>query len=123
MSIQALPMPRLSHAGRCGAGFVPQVWCGRECAAHSNAWKDFVEHGFVIAGSAATVRATLRHAITDMRVGISCCCCKWAICPMRWRRENTQRFAQRYHAASQGPVVGIRGSIGILHLDNEGGNA
>jgi hypothetical protein len=57
-------------------------------------WKDFVEHGFVIAGSAATVRETLHHAITNMRVGHLMLLLQMGDLPDALARENTQRFAQ-----------------------------
>ena len=48
----------------------------------------------MIAGSAATVRETLRHAITDMRVGHLMLLLQMGDLPDALARENTQRFAQ-----------------------------
>ena len=76
------------------AGFVPQVGAAASALRTQLAWKDFVEHGFVIAGSAATVRETLRHAITDMRVGHLMLLLQMGDLPDALARENTQRFAQ-----------------------------
>ena len=57
-------------------------------------WKDFVEHGFVGAGSAATVRDTLRDALTDRRVGHVMLLCQVGNLPDALARENTRRVAQ-----------------------------
>jgi alkanesulfonate monooxygenase SsuD/methylene tetrahydromethanopterin reductase-like flavin-dependent oxidoreductase (luciferase family) len=76
------------------AGFVPQVGGAASALRAQLTWKDFVEHGFVIAGSAATVRETLRHAITDMRVGHLMLLLQMGDLPDALARENTQRFAQ-----------------------------
>ena len=57
-------------------------------------WKDFVEHGFVIAGSAATVRETLREALTSMRVGHLMVLLQIGSLPDALTRENTERFAR-----------------------------
>ncbi|MDH3602600.1 MAG: flavin-dependent oxidoreductase, partial [Candidatus Tectomicrobia bacterium] len=61
---------------------------------NSLTWKDFVEHGSVVAGSAATVRDTLRDALTTMRVGNVMLLCQMGNMPDALARENTQRFAQ-----------------------------
>jgi len=57
------------------------------------AWKDFVDNGFVIAGSAVTVRETLHDALTSMRVGHVMLLCQMGNMPDALARENTQRFA------------------------------
>jgi alkanesulfonate monooxygenase SsuD/methylene tetrahydromethanopterin reductase-like flavin-dependent oxidoreductase (luciferase family) len=76
------------------AGFVPQVGGTASAVRAQLTWKDFVEHGFVIAGSAATVRETLHHAITNMRVGHLMLLLQMGNLPDALARENTQRFAQ-----------------------------
>jgi alkanesulfonate monooxygenase SsuD/methylene tetrahydromethanopterin reductase-like flavin-dependent oxidoreductase (luciferase family) len=76
------------------AGFVPQVGGTASALRAQLTWKDFVEHGFVIAGSAATVRETLQHAITDMRVGHLMLLLQMGDLPDALARENTRRFAQ-----------------------------
>jgi alkanesulfonate monooxygenase SsuD/methylene tetrahydromethanopterin reductase-like flavin-dependent oxidoreductase (luciferase family) len=76
------------------AGFVPQVGGAASALRAQLTWKDFVEHGFVIAGSAATVRETLHHAITNMRVGHLMLLLQMGDLPDALARENTQRFAQ-----------------------------
>ena len=76
------------------AGFVPQVGGTASAVRAQLTWKDFIEHGFVVAGSAATVRETLHHAITNMRVGHLMLLLQMGDLPDALARENTQRFAQ-----------------------------
>jgi hypothetical protein len=73
---------------------VPQVGGATSALRAQLTWKDFVEHGFVIAGSTATVRETLRHAITNMRVGHLMLLLQMGDLPDALARENTQHFAQ-----------------------------
>ncbi len=75
------------------AGFVPQVGGAASAMRAQLTWKDFVEHGFVIAGSAATVRETLRQALTQMHVGHLMLLLQMGDLPDALARENTQRFA------------------------------
>jgi alkanesulfonate monooxygenase SsuD/methylene tetrahydromethanopterin reductase-like flavin-dependent oxidoreductase (luciferase family) len=75
------------------AGFTPQVGGVASAMRQQLRWKDFVENGFVIAGSAATVRETLREALTSMRVGHLLLLCQIGNMPDALTRENTQRFA------------------------------
>jgi len=75
------------------AGFTPQVGGVASAMRQPLRWKDFVENGFVIAGSAATVRETLREALTSMRVGNLMLLCQIGNMPDALTRENTQRFA------------------------------
>ncbi len=76
------------------AGFVPQVGGAATAMRATLRWKDFVEHGFVIAGSAATVRETLREALTSMRVGHLMVLLQIGSLPDALTRENTERFAR-----------------------------
>jgi len=76
------------------AGFVPQVGRAASAMRAQLTWKDFVEHGFVIAGSAATVRETLREALTHMHVGHLMLLLQMGDLPDALARENTQRFAR-----------------------------
>ncbi len=76
------------------AGFTPQVGDGASAVREQLTWKDFVEQGFVVAGSAATVRDTMREALTKMRVGNVLLLCQMGNMPDALARENTQRFAQ-----------------------------
>jgi alkanesulfonate monooxygenase SsuD/methylene tetrahydromethanopterin reductase-like flavin-dependent oxidoreductase (luciferase family) len=76
------------------AGFSPQVGGAASAMRQQLTWKNFVENGFVIAGSAATVRETLREALTSMRVGNLMLLCQMGNMPDALARENTQRFAR-----------------------------
>jgi alkanesulfonate monooxygenase SsuD/methylene tetrahydromethanopterin reductase-like flavin-dependent oxidoreductase (luciferase family) len=76
------------------AGFTPQVGGIASAARQQLGWKDFLEHGYVVAGSAATVRDTLREAFTNMRVGNAMLLCQIGSMGDELTRENTQRFAQ-----------------------------
>ena len=75
------------------AGFTPQVGGSASAARQPLTWKDFVEQGYVIAGSAATVRDTMREALTKMRIGNVMLLCQMGNMPDELARENTQRFA------------------------------
>ena len=74
--------------------YMPQVGGAASAMRQSLAGKDFVEHGFVVADSAATVCDTLRDALTNMRVGHVMLLCQMGNMPDALARENTQRFAQ-----------------------------
>jgi alkanesulfonate monooxygenase SsuD/methylene tetrahydromethanopterin reductase-like flavin-dependent oxidoreductase (luciferase family) len=76
------------------AGFVPQVGEAASAMRAQLRWKDFLEHGFVVAGSAATVRDMLREIFTNMHVGHVMLLCQMGDMPDELARENTQRFAQ-----------------------------
>jgi len=76
------------------AGFVPQVGAAAAALRHRLAWTDFVEQGFIVAGSSATVRDMLREILTKMRVGQMMLLCQMGNLPDALARENTQRFAQ-----------------------------
>lgn len=76
------------------AGFVPQVGGAASAMRAQLRWKDFLEHGFVVAGSAATVRDMLREIFTNMHVGHVMLLCQMGDMPDELARENTQRFAQ-----------------------------
>ncbi|ETX02993.1 MAG: hypothetical protein ETSY2_34350 [Candidatus Entotheonella gemina] len=76
------------------AGFTPQVGGNASAARQPLTWKDFVELGYVVAGSAATVRDTMREALTNMRIGNVMLLCQMGNMPDELARENTQRFAQ-----------------------------
>jgi alkanesulfonate monooxygenase SsuD/methylene tetrahydromethanopterin reductase-like flavin-dependent oxidoreductase (luciferase family) len=76
------------------AGFVPQVGEAATALRDRLGWKEFLEHGFVVAGSAATVRDMLREIFTTMHVGHVMLLCQMGNMPDALARENTQRFAQ-----------------------------
>jgi len=76
------------------AGFTPQVGGAASAMRQELGWKEFVDNGFVIAGSAATVRETLREALTTMRVGNLMLLCQMGNMPDALARENTERFAR-----------------------------
>jgi alkanesulfonate monooxygenase SsuD/methylene tetrahydromethanopterin reductase-like flavin-dependent oxidoreductase (luciferase family) len=76
------------------AGFVPQVGESATARRRQLTWKDFVDQGFVVAGSAATVRDMLRQIFTQMRVGQVMLLCQMGNMPDALARENTQRFAR-----------------------------
>jgi alkanesulfonate monooxygenase SsuD/methylene tetrahydromethanopterin reductase-like flavin-dependent oxidoreductase (luciferase family) len=75
------------------AGFAAQVGGAASALRAQLGWKEFVEHGFVVAGSAATVRDMLREIFTNMHVGHVMLLCQMGDMPDALARENTQRFA------------------------------
>ena len=74
---------------------------GREIAANIKTvvakeltWKDYVEQGSVIAGSPATVREELRHAITEMKVGNLMLLLHFGSMPTELATKNMELFAR-----------------------------
>ncbi len=76
------------------AGFRPQV--GKEASKirQSLTWKDYVEQGYIIAGSPATVRDRLKEAITSMRIGQLMLLCHFGSMPWELASKNTELFAK-----------------------------
>ena len=56
-------------------------------------WKDYIDHGNVIAGSPATVRERLREAIESLRVGHLMLLCQFGDMPKELAMKNTELFA------------------------------
>jgi alkanesulfonate monooxygenase SsuD/methylene tetrahydromethanopterin reductase-like flavin-dependent oxidoreductase (luciferase family) len=57
-------------------------------------WKDFVDEGYIIAGSPATVRERLREALKDMNVGHVMALCQFGNMPREKVQKNTYLFAK-----------------------------
>jgi hypothetical protein len=57
-------------------------------------WKDFVENGYIIGGSPATVRDRLKHVTTDMHVGHLMVFCHFGSMPKELTLQNTELFAK-----------------------------
>ena len=57
-------------------------------------WKDYVDKGFVIAGSPATVRDRLREVVTELRVGQLIACLHMGNLSEEQARKNTYLFAK-----------------------------
>jgi alkanesulfonate monooxygenase SsuD/methylene tetrahydromethanopterin reductase-like flavin-dependent oxidoreductase (luciferase family) len=76
------------------AGFRPQV--GKEASRirQSLTWKDYVEQGYIIAGSPASVRDRLKEAVTSMRVGQLMLLCQFGSMPWELTIKNTELFAK-----------------------------
>lgn len=57
-------------------------------------WKDFVDQGFIIAGSPATVRERLREALKDMNVGHIMPLCQFGNLGREQTMRNTELYAK-----------------------------
>jgi alkanesulfonate monooxygenase SsuD/methylene tetrahydromethanopterin reductase-like flavin-dependent oxidoreductase (luciferase family) len=57
-------------------------------------WKEFVDRGYIVAGSPDTVVDRLNHMADEMRVGHLLVLCHFGNMPDETVRYNTQRFAQ-----------------------------
>lgn len=57
-------------------------------------WKDFVDQGFIIAGSPATVRERLREALKDMNVGHVMALCQFGNLGREQTMRNTELYAK-----------------------------
>lgn len=62
-------------------------------AAKDLTWKDIVDRGYVIAGSAETVTDRLREVATELNVGHQMVLCQFGSMPREVAYENTERFA------------------------------
>lgn len=74
-------------------GFKAQFGADASKARANLGWKDFVEQGYVIAGSPSTVRQQLSEAMTTMRVGHLMVLCHFGNMPPELTKRNTELFA------------------------------
>ncbi len=75
-------------------GFKPQFGATAAKARANLTWKDFVEQGYVIAGSPSTVREQLGEAMKSMRVGHLMVLCHFGNMPPEVTKRNTELFAR-----------------------------
>jgi alkanesulfonate monooxygenase SsuD/methylene tetrahydromethanopterin reductase-like flavin-dependent oxidoreductase (luciferase family) len=76
------------------AGIRPQIGEEAKKIRENLKWKDFIEQGYVIAGSPVTVRERLREAITMLNVGHLMVLCQFGNLDKERTRKNTQLFAK-----------------------------
>ncbi|MBI3325570.1 MAG: LLM class flavin-dependent oxidoreductase [Nitrospinae bacterium] len=76
------------------AGIRPQIGEEAKKIRENLTWKDFIEQGYVIAGSPATVRERLREAIKMLRVGHLMLLCQFGNLDKPHTRKNTELFAR-----------------------------
>ncbi|MGH8064352.1 MAG: LLM class flavin-dependent oxidoreductase [Candidatus Entotheonellia bacterium] len=76
------------------AGIRPQIGEEARKIRENLTWKDFIEQGYVIAGSPATVRERLREAIKMLNVGHLMVLCQFGNLDKERTRKNTELFAK-----------------------------
>jgi alkanesulfonate monooxygenase SsuD/methylene tetrahydromethanopterin reductase-like flavin-dependent oxidoreductase (luciferase family) len=76
------------------AGIRPQIGDEAKRIRENLKWKEFIEQGYVIAGSPATVRERLREAITMLNVGHLMVLCQFGNLDKERTRKNTELFAK-----------------------------
>ena len=76
------------------AGIRPQIGEEAKRIRENLTWKDFIEQGYVIAGSPATVRERLREAIKMLNVGHLMVLCQFGNLDKERTRKNTELFAK-----------------------------
>jgi alkanesulfonate monooxygenase SsuD/methylene tetrahydromethanopterin reductase-like flavin-dependent oxidoreductase (luciferase family) len=75
-------------------GFKPQFGLAAAKARANLTFKDFVDQGYVIAGSPSTVREQLGEAMQSMRVGHLMVLCHFGNMPPEVTQRNTELFAK-----------------------------
>jgi len=75
------------------AGLRPQVGSAASRERQQLTWKEYVDNGYVIAGSPETVRDRLREAMEQLRVGHLMTLCQFGSMPPELVRQNTELFA------------------------------
>ena len=75
-------------------GFKAQFGADASKARANLTWKDFVEQGYVIAGSPSTVREQLSEAMKTMRVGHLMVLCHYGNMSPELTKQNTALFAK-----------------------------
>ena len=73
-------------------GIASQVGSAAALAADLS-WKDIVDRGYVIAGSAQTVADRLDEVVDGLNVGHLMCLCQYGNLGREAAKENTARFA------------------------------
>jgi alkanesulfonate monooxygenase SsuD/methylene tetrahydromethanopterin reductase-like flavin-dependent oxidoreductase (luciferase family) len=75
-------------------GFRPQVGARAMQIRQGLTWKDFVEQGYIISGSPATVRERLKDVMTTMNVGHLMVLCHFGNMSRERTLQNTELFAK-----------------------------
>jgi alkanesulfonate monooxygenase SsuD/methylene tetrahydromethanopterin reductase-like flavin-dependent oxidoreductase (luciferase family) len=75
-------------------GFRPQVGAHAMQIRQGLTWKDFVEQGYIIGGSPATVRERLQDVMTTMNVGHLMVLCHFGNMSRERTLQNTELFAK-----------------------------
>jgi len=74
-------------------GFRPQVGARAMQIRQGLTWKDFVENGYIIAGSPTTVRDRLKEVVQQIRVGHLMVLCHFGSMPKELTLQNSELFA------------------------------
>jgi len=74
-------------------GIIGQVQAAAQAQATDLTWKDIVDRGYVIAGSAETVAERIREVVANLNVGHLMVLCQFGSMPRALTYENTERFA------------------------------
>ncbi|RMD63935.1 LLM class flavin-dependent oxidoreductase [Candidatus Parcubacteria bacterium] len=75
-------------------GFRPQVGARAMRIREGLTWKDFVEQGYIIGGSPATVRDRLKEVARELHIGHLMVLCHFGNMPKERVQQNTELFAQ-----------------------------
>ncbi|GIX48783.1 MAG: monooxygenase [Candidatus Tectimicrobiota bacterium] len=75
-------------------GFRPQVGARAMRIREGLTWKDFVEQGYIIGGSPATVRDRLKEVVREMNIGHLMVLCHFGNMPKERTLQNTELFAK-----------------------------
>lgn len=76
------------------AGVRAQVGSAARKIRQSLTWKDYLEHGYIVAGSPATVRERLTDAIKQLRVGHLMVLLQIGSMPKELTLKNTELFGR-----------------------------
>jgi alkanesulfonate monooxygenase SsuD/methylene tetrahydromethanopterin reductase-like flavin-dependent oxidoreductase (luciferase family) len=74
-------------------GLRPQVGSAASRERQQLTWKEYLDSGYIIAGSPQTVRQQLREAMEQMRVGHLMVLCQFGSMPPELAKQNTALFA------------------------------
>ena len=75
------------------AGMMAQVGAAARSIRQNLTWEDYVEQGYVVAGSPSEVREQMRHLIEGLRVGQLMVLCQIGSMPKDLALRNTRLFA------------------------------
>jgi alkanesulfonate monooxygenase SsuD/methylene tetrahydromethanopterin reductase-like flavin-dependent oxidoreductase (luciferase family) len=75
------------------AGFRPQVGGAASRERQQLTWSEYLDQGYIIAGSPETVRERLREALEQMRVGHLMVLCQFGSMPPELAKQNSELFA------------------------------
>jgi alkanesulfonate monooxygenase SsuD/methylene tetrahydromethanopterin reductase-like flavin-dependent oxidoreductase (luciferase family) len=74
------------------AGFRPQVGSAASRERQQLTWGEYLDNGYIIAGSPKTVRERLREALEQMRVGHLMVLCQFGSMPPELAKQNSALF-------------------------------